>query len=434
MRLREEQRIEGSGLAVAGGRLVVAQLHRPVSVERLPEKTQTRLAELEGKLSHCLLLPSPTYEQLGPFAHQHKVDVRPEIGRAIRSRDVPHSISSERSAAERFQRDHARFRHASIYGVAREIRAAVFGHVEPMRTEFLTISYLPWIRLAPPKAGDPLYTAIRALESGSPILDALNLFLILLSAHPFSDGNGRTARILLNVYLSRRDQMMLHYLPIAELVRAGNGALEELLARGCVCGDYTPALSYLIDLLDAYVDYRALVETNTRTQPLDQLQSYLESPGQARQGEGRQYDLNKIPPFLIAVQDLAGPIGARPVNHTFIAAINRFASALAQYGSVIFAITTLEDLTDENSQRSVTFFINSTRKEELLLRYRQMRCAERDIDNLELALWLDEPILNAKVLINLTNFYYEGTRKATVVLLHGFPQERGAYRNEINTR
>jgi hypothetical protein len=328
-------------------------------------------------------------------------------------------VSSERSAAERFQRDHARFHHASIYGVARLIRAAVFGHVEPTRTGFLTISYLPWIRLGPPKVADPMHTAIRALNSGSVILDALNLYLVLLSAHPFSDGNGRTARILFNIYLSWRYQVKLHYLPLAELIRAGNGALEELLARGCVCGDYTPALCYLIDLIKTYVDFRRSVETQARPQPLEHLRSYLESPSGVR-----QYDLNKIPPFLIAVQDIVGPICGRPINIAFMAAINRFANALAGYGAVIFAITTLEDLTEDNSQRSVTFFMKSRQKEELLLRYRQMRCAEPDIDNLELALWMDEPILNAKVLINLANFYEDGTRQTTLVFLHGFPQER----------
>ncbi|QJE01017.1 hypothetical protein HH212_14060 [Massilia forsythiae] len=412
-------------------RPTTARLHQPLRWAALPPATRERLARLEIALMRCLPLPDTGYDALRQFAFAPTpaIAVRPAIRAAVLARgEQTHAMTSERAVVARFAAMAGEFAEGfagvSLYALARRVRSALFGSQETLRRVDLTITFLPWLRLAPPAPADPLHRRLDAMASGHPVLDALNAYLVLLTAHPFTDGNGRTARIVFNLVL-RRHYPDAHYLPLTELCRPGAGDVEELLARANIGGDYLPVLDYLAELLCAYCAFRLRGASDpVFSDPLAEIASLLDSRPIGAE-PGRRFDLNKIAPFPVSMRELLA-LPDHGVRHTadsgFVRSIADFAHALSAFGSVQFALTTLDSLCARHPERSITFFVQAHRKEDLLLRFRELRRMAEPIHNVELAVSTGDPALDAKLLINLSGFYTEHrAERDALLILNDFP-------------
>ena len=86
----------------------------------------------------------------------------------------------------------------------------------------------------------------RDLEAAPPTAEAaFNAHFRLTAIHPFSDGNGRTARLLMNLMLLRGG-----YAPVA--VRPEDrAAYLDTLERASLTGDMVPFQSFMHMRLDA---------------------------------------------------------------------------------------------------------------------------------------------------------------------------------------
>lgn len=412
-------------------RPTTARLYQPPRWDALPPATRERLARLDGALARCLPLADTSYDALRHFGFAPKpaIAVRPAIRAAVLARgEQTHAMTSERAVVARFAALGDGCADAcamvSLYALARRVRGALFGSEETLRRCDLTITFLPWLRLAPPAPWDPVQRRLEDLATGHALLDALNAYLVLLTAHPFTDGNGRTARIVFNLVL-RRHIPDAHYLPLTELCRHGAGDIEELLARANVDGDYLPVLDYLADLLCAYCAFRLRAPSDPAcADPLAEIQTLLDS-GIASAEPGRRFDLNKIAPFPVSIGELLAfcTNGAEcRADSGFVRAIAAFAHALSAFGAVRFALTTLDCLCGRQPERSITFFVHAHRKEDLLLRFREMRRMAAPIHNVELAVSTGDPALDAKLLINLSGFYTQhGADNDALLILNDFP-------------
>lgn len=82
-----------------------------------------------------------------------------------------------------------------------------------------------------------------------PLFNAAVACALLLNCHPFTDGNGRTARVLFN-HLLHRGGMPTHvYVPLYELARRSHGGYEIALRIAELRGDWAPFLRWMIDAL-----------------------------------------------------------------------------------------------------------------------------------------------------------------------------------------
>jgi len=120
------------------------------------------------------------------------------------------------------------------------------------------------VRLADDRAGNQVFfphvSTVRgqlervrlliASRSAAPSLFiAAAAYLALLNCHPFTDGNGRTARVLLN-HLMRRGGLPRHvYIPLHEIALRSHGGYEIAVRLAEIEGDWSPFLKWLIDAI-----------------------------------------------------------------------------------------------------------------------------------------------------------------------------------------
>lgn len=80
------------------------------------------------------------------------------------------------------------------------------------------------------------------------------LFVALLNAHPFGDGNGRLARTLLNVFLARNGLLGGHPIPLGPLIHATQGNFELAMGRAAIMNNWEPITKTFYLLVNFYAD------------------------------------------------------------------------------------------------------------------------------------------------------------------------------------
>lgn len=85
--------------------------------------------------------------------------------------------------------------------------------------------------------------------AGPPLFKAAVAYALLLNCHPFSDGNGRTARVLFNHVLRQGGMPKDVYLPLYEIGSQSRGGYEIALRTAELRGDWEPFLRYLLDAI-----------------------------------------------------------------------------------------------------------------------------------------------------------------------------------------
>ena len=87
-----------------------------------------------------------------------------------------------------------------------------------------------------------------------PVCRAAVAAALLLNAHPFTDGNGRTARVLVNMILRDCGMPSAAFIPLYELAQRSCGGFEIALRRTEILGDWGSIIAWLIHAIDAYAE------------------------------------------------------------------------------------------------------------------------------------------------------------------------------------
>ncbi len=85
------------------------------------------------------------------------------------------------------------------------------------------------------------------------IVEATVAYVILNWMHPFSDGNGRTSRVVFNGVLRRHGMASGHYLPIKEINYLAHGGHEVRLRYTVATGDWKELLEYFVNATALYM-------------------------------------------------------------------------------------------------------------------------------------------------------------------------------------
>ena len=80
------------------------------------------------------------------------------------------------------------------------------------------------------------------------------LFVALLNAHPFGDGNGRLARSLLNVFLVKNGLLRGHPIPFGPLLHATQGNFILAIGRAAIMTNWEPITKTFYLLIKFYAD------------------------------------------------------------------------------------------------------------------------------------------------------------------------------------
>lgn len=80
------------------------------------------------------------------------------------------------------------------------------------------------------------------------------LFVALLNAHPFGDGNGRLARGLLNIFMARAGLLKNHLIPFGPLIHATQGNFELAMGRAAIMNNWEPVVKTFYQLINFYAD------------------------------------------------------------------------------------------------------------------------------------------------------------------------------------
>lgn len=99
---------------------------------------------------------------------------------------------------------------------------------------------------------------MRLLLAGSddtpPLFSAAVAYALFLNCHPFKDGNGRTARVIINHLVRRAGMPRDVYLPLYELARRSHGGYEITLRIAEVRGEWEPFLRFILNAIHCYRD------------------------------------------------------------------------------------------------------------------------------------------------------------------------------------
>jgi hypothetical protein len=401
---------------------IKAKLYVPKVWNQLDRPLRQRIQDVEHRLRSGLRATQPTYAQLADFIFKSpvKASVRKSVAEAVQRRSrFSYTMTQEIACFQSAIRDMLVGQDDSIYQAASTVRGLMFGSTEPMRIFNMTITYHEWMRIEPPAPADPVFTSLSAHKGPSALFGALNTYLILLTSHPFSDGNGRTSRLMFNILLAKAFGSTQHYIPLNELTRSTHGVYEEYIGDACRHGNFRQLIWLLLGLLESYVSF---LHERALDPPQSEVAKVLAWAG-ARQTGSEGPGINDIPPYLISVSQIVGDPDTR-INNTFLNNAVLIAESLSKYGTIQFAITSLADLVDGLSPpaKAIAFFIDVQRKEDLTLHFRELRAKYSRTLNLQLSVASGDAAIDAKILITLFTQYTcrDPTATACPVFLHDF--------------
>jgi hypothetical protein len=118
------------------------------------------------------------------------------------------------------------------------------------------------IRLPGPEHIPAQLAKLRRLWSddlGAPaLLKATVALALTVNCHPFTDGNGRVARLLFNQWLRQGGMPVDAYFPFAEIARRSRGGYEIALRIVEVQGSWEPFANFVLEALRCYRDIAEL--------------------------------------------------------------------------------------------------------------------------------------------------------------------------------
>jgi hypothetical protein len=356
-----------SDSAVADTLNVVAKPYHPIPWEHVSLERQQQWKDCDALLQSALANATPTYAELAAFTHmQPAVAVRPAICNFVEKRGIhSYTIAQETAALSALPELPAWLEHIPLYDVARRVWQALTGRDAPARDFALSIAYLPWLRLPPIDASTALLH--HQPRIGAPrAYVAAQAFLLVLTAHPFPDGNGRVSRLIFNGYL--RGSATKGYLPLADILRSGKGAWEELLAQAAVDGDYATVENYLLTALDSYAQF-VLGEVRNQIQT-DPLAAALAQRNDQFHTENALHRF----PHVISLDALCRS-GSSERNWELLWSLTAIATDLAHVADVLYAACGIVHLSAAEPTPVPLLMVVAAQPADLLLRARELKPA-----------------------------------------------------------
>ena len=103
---------------------------------------------------------------------------------------------------------------------------------------------------AVPRQIETLRRFLLARDNGPAIFRASVAMALLLNCHPFTDGNGRTARVLFNLALREGGMPATTYLPFYEIGLRSDGGYQLALRQAEIRGEWEAFLSYVLATIE----------------------------------------------------------------------------------------------------------------------------------------------------------------------------------------
>jgi hypothetical protein len=85
-----------------------------------------------------------------------------------------------------------------------------------------------------------------------PLWKSTLVLALIVNCHPFTDGNGRVARVLFNCALHGGGMPHTIYFPFYEIARRSIGGYEIALRQAEIKGDWVPLVSYVVSAVQCY--------------------------------------------------------------------------------------------------------------------------------------------------------------------------------------
>lgn len=372
---------------------------------------------LEQALKH----PMPTYRMLANFTGPmtaHPV-VRPEIVAFVRNRSrSSYSSIQERAALDAWISSWTQGTLSKkVDQLAKEVFKLLMGKLEVARTNTLSIVYHPWLRLPPIKGEDPL--SWYCPDENEPwFFRALQAFLVLITAHPFSDGNGRVARIVFNAYL--RHGCGEGYLPVADILRATEGRYEELLALAAVDGQYEELLVYLRGLFASYADF--ILRGALISNEVDQFRAAVELSAVSSERSPQVFNPHAFP-YVISYQWLLES-AHEPRNRLVLDALTGIVNDLYQVAEIKYAVCSLKHLQfwPEEGLPPLLLVVRTSDVNGLLIKSRAIKAKYLDTVTLRIALETDNSVANAQLLLGFCLSSFSSTNFDTTLITDILPR------------
>jgi hypothetical protein len=323
---------------------VISKNYHPQSWAQLDHTVQERFRHVELLLRNALRGQQPTYDELENFIYKPsaKIKVRQAVAIAVEKRTQhSYSMTHEIACFQKALREGTYWTGQTLYESASAVRTHLFGKIEPLRKFNMTISYhSEWMSISPPAPGDLIFSTLDNFRAEPALFGAINIYLILLTSHPYSDGNGRTSRLMFNLHLAAAFSFDTHYIPLAELTRATAGVYEEFIANACLHGNFRQLIWLMLALLEAYVQHLASPSKVRSTSDFERIVRLVTSNLDDKAARG----INEMPPFPLSVQGLAHLESGNEINREFLDAALGIANELLPYGVIEFAVTGLADI------------------------------------------------------------------------------------------
>lgn len=93
------------------------------------------------------------------------------------------------------------------------------------------------------------------IDAENDVYAALWIMVGILNAHPFTDGNGRLSRALMNAYLIKSDILRHGPLPLGPLVYAAAGNYVFAVRRVLMTGDWAQLGKVMLGMLKVYASF-----------------------------------------------------------------------------------------------------------------------------------------------------------------------------------
>lgn len=381
------------GSASEDERPIYARPYHPLPWEQLPLELQRQWQHCDAQLQAVMSHPTPSHCDLARFTALIKgIPVRPSIRKFVAQRgNGSYTVAQETAALRALPSLSEQLRCAPLHEVARDVLKTLTGVDETLCDFALSITYLPWLRLPPPKPDAALYQ-FRPASTTPPVYTAIQAFVALLSAHPFRDANGRVARLVFNGYL--RTDSSQAYLPLADILRSGKGSWEELLAVAAVDGNFHLAETYLLNILCRYAQFIL----NTEPFPFEQVDhaTLVAQRSLGIHGENALHALPRVIPLNTFLKD-----NIDKHNRELVRSLSAIAAELRPIAAVKYMVCSLEDLISRRPVPAPLLVVVSVSQPSyLLLRARALKERHAAYATLRIAAMTDDQLTNARLLLS----------------------------------
>ncbi|NYE64238.1 hypothetical protein FHW58_005476 [Duganella sp. 1224] len=374
--------------------------------ENIPRSVHESCERIAVRL-RSKLYPAPSYGRMAELNIKvsGSIRVRKSIQELVDERKGFNFNNAESIHLEQCCSEFRRISESSIYAMAEVARLIAFKASEPPRDFNLTIRFLRELIIPPPLKTSDLYKPTQEFFKGNAVAYAIKTYLILLSEHPYRDGNGRVARLVFNAILKTSLNPLLSYIPLSDLTLLTFGAYEESLAKATKTGNYNEIFELIVSLISQYLSFLEGEISEAE---------YSEPENEPKKIEFSNIEI--LPPIKLSINEFTKRIG-QICSHAILDKINILANKINAYGAINFALfTDCAEISKSHPRSAITFFLSVANTEELRKDIRMLRSSVDENIILHVIPLLNEPSVDAKLLLTQYVIYSKHSKDYPILL------------------